>query len=558
MAFDRTIRLYEPDGLTLDSSYYPGGLINWSATRPGACTDARCILGAYGGCLDSSIVIAGDARDARRIPAGSVVKFYYASGDGTPVYAGVVQARTRLVEGFRHEYQLRGLWRELEKTDISARDTSHTSTDVETIVQALYDDHISGLDLITGSSISTASVAVAEFIIEKNASIYRLLEQLAMMQSSDGDYWVAGVDQAGVFYFSPVSTAAGNIQATFEIGSDVIRGREEDATYKGSNRITVVGAITSDGYVTKKGFEDAVAIAANGETPRRKLPTPALRKNADLANYAAGYFDLFANPQQYFDGVERVHTDGDTVPVPSSGRGLVTDTQRGDLHTDYIKTLYIDFNKAFRVRADVGRVSLTPATQIEPSPVKDFYEAMSADGDVIDMLPEATEDDAPYTDAPGFVPGGAGHSELPGGGAGLNPGAIQEVHASPVLQKNTNMTFQVKINLAGQAAGTGTVTIHYTVYANNEIAVSKSGTASGVSIWNDGNYEVYEATITGMPNDVGWVHARVESAKIGGSGSYWFPNNTGLYRFTKVIDTAAGSGDEHNYYVAATSLYEGS
>ena len=555
MPYTRTIKVYQPDGVTLDTDWYDAGVVEWRATKGGACADARFFLGAYGGCLDGAMIIAGDARDGRRIKSDSVIKMFYDSADGTPVYTGVAEPFVKWIEKQGHEYQLRGLWRELEKVDINAR-LVKSATTIGQIVQELYDDHISGLSLITASSITANTTAVSEFILEEDANIYRLLEQLAMMASADGDYWVAGVDQAGVFYFQPISTTVGNVQATFEIGTDATKGEEQDARFNGSNRIKVRGNWTAAKFETMQNFTDSTSITANGRTRWRDVYARALRDNADLVLFKNGYFNLYADPQQFFDRVARVHTDGDTVPVPWSGRGIVADTQRGVLQTDFIKTLEVEFNERLNVSADIGRVSRTSASKIEPNAFTDYFQDIVNDS-ISEILPVTDNDNAPYSGAPGHVADGANNPGFTGGG-GLDPGAIQVVHSPPMILKNTDMTFQVMINLAGQATGTGAVTIHYDVLDDDRVASTKSGTQAGVKIYNDGNYDVYEATITGMPNQAGWVQFRVESAKIGASGSYFFPKDGSLYDTARVVDEDAEGGTvTTQFLIPAGWLYNG-
>ena len=556
MAYDRTIKVYQADGTTLETTYYSGGVIDWSAIRAGACVDARFYLAAYGGTLDGQILISGNARDGLRIPGGSVIKMFYATGDGTPVYTGVVQPRVRWIERQGHEYQLRGLWRELEKVDINAR-LIKTSTTIAQIVTDLYTDHISGLSLITGSSITANAVSVTEFILEENADIYRLLEQLAMMASADGQYWVAGVDQAGDFYFQPISTTAGNVQSTFTIGTDATKGEEQDAKFSGSNRIKVRGNHTSLKFKTNQSFTDAASIAANGRTPWRKIPAAALRYNADLVLFKNGYFNLFADPQSFYDRVARVHTDGDTVPTPWSGRGIVDDTQRGVQQTDYIKTLEVVFNERLDINADVGRVSRTKATSLEPNAISDFHQDITNNDADDEILPETDEDNPPYSGAPGGVADGGGNPGFTAGG-GLDAGAIQEVNARPRLRQGENMTWEIMINLAGNASGTGTVLVDYIMYNDDEVGVAAiaASTIKGTVMLTDGDYDTVQCTWSSVPVQSGWIHARVKSAKIGSSGDYYFPDNLTYELVTRVADVGA-AGSTLNFNIATGWLYNG-
>lgn len=388
MAYERLIKLFTSAD-ALATSIYPDGVIS------DAIQGARFELAVRGGCMGGQLVLPGTVRNALKIPRDYIVRFYY-DDDSTPAYSGapswataslaytghVAGGTAKKLADNQHVYELTGYWDRLSRVKITAAasfGTTHGEGETPSeIISALLSTYITPATGITAGTITTSTATVEDLAIDETTDVLRLIEELELMASSDGQWWTAYVDQFGRFHFEPVSDATADLQAIYTVGVDAISSSEEQQTRNAANHALVVGGGVSAVH------EDVTSVTAYGRARRQTLQVPELQSETDLETFATGYFAKYGAPPLAVHDLRRVHPDGDRPPLPWAGYAQYTDPSRGDILTEKLFRVSVSFDEVFDYTVDLGEPSDVPASRYSPSPLRDYLDNAFPPGGGID------------------------------------------------------------------------------------------------------------------------------------------------------------------------------
>jgi hypothetical protein len=397
VGFARIIKIKDADG-SLDETHYAGGLVNDCPDDGGTYFS----LGMRRGCLGGVIRTLGTVRDAYTIAVGQTVEFWFDAD--TLVYAGKVVSRRKLVHDNVHEYELAGWWAVMLQTVQLARafgvaedGTLTAPTGVtrvvmgstvtvdddgattgerrvagkdspEAIVTWLLDNVLEAAGVVHDAlEIGTSGVTVEEFTIAEDMSIYQIMEDLENLAGATANTekrWVCGIGADKKLYFKAISEAAENLQGTWTIGDNVTEGEEEDRGAAVTNRITLVGGMIEErGLSFRVGFEYTPSVALVGRTAAVRLGVPSLKRVGDATKWALGYFRKAAPVAEetqenlQFQGVRKVHAADTAPPVPWKGMGKFDDAVSGQIKTDYVTQINVNWGASFDYAVTLGTES---------------------------------------------------------------------------------------------------------------------------------------------------------------------------------------------------------
>jgi hypothetical protein len=293
----------------------------------------------------------------------------------------------------------------------------------------------------TANMAGAQGIEVTEFVYEASADIGQVLEELELLASAGAvpatattpehkSNFCAGIDEEGHFYFKAVSAAAGDVQATFTIGSDALAGEEEHLWQDPTNQITVVGGMSkATGLITKQIYRYGHGIQINGLNAASSAKhMPALRFDADMQSAASGFFGKYGNPQLTVSNLSRVHADTDTPPRPWLGQVVFEDTARGVIVQDFSSQVDVTFDEIFDYSTSIGAASSTAdgassssyATNVYGDELTDSIPGVDA---WVDSLPINTD----LVDAPTDYPTSMGPDiPLEGLADSLDPGVLAD------------------------------------------------------------------------------------------------------------------------------------
>ena len=498
----------------LDLTWYSSGIVDDSPR-------VRWSHAARQGLLGGELETVGTVRDAYKIPIGSIIEIYY--NETLLVYRGTVESRRKSVDGTSHFYTMESYWAQLKNVAVNERVALGSLVTVDNDGSATGERRVSGKDtpeaivkwlldywIVAATSITyiagdlaASGITVSEFVIDKNADLYQVIEQLEKLAGGTTRFW-AGVGANGKFYFRTVPVAVGNLQATYSIGLDCTAGEQETVGSNVSNSIVLIGGPMTNGanagHIAKKSFVNAASVAAWGRSAQRRLRIPTLRKEADMLKFANGYFKAYADPTLTVQGMARVHVSAETPPDPSAGQALITDTQMGDIYQDFIQQIDVEFAEEFSYSTVIGAIEETADGNAAGS---DYAPALNEDqvADAwIDSLPEVTDSTNPYDDAlhesGGAVPYEGQPGTEPGGATGIAAGQVLEFHyPGGALYTTTvadTLRFAVRVANGGTALPASAVLVYYQFRDNAGIQgatgsfiLERTGTANNIETWRN-------------------------------------------------------------------------
>lgn len=527
------VTLYESDGTTLDTSNYTLGVVT-------PVLGLDCVLARFGGCLGGRLRTSGDVRDSFAISQGQVVKVTL---DGTLVYTGDVLAGSRKrIEGPGHQYELRGWWDRLARVSVAsevvfgADSSEHSDEDtIGEIVTWLLDNWIvpAGVGITYSAGDISSSVTVDWFRVRANEDLFGALRRLMILAESAGADMACGVAADGSFFFKPVSTGAGDLQATLTVGSDAaLTGEETPAPIEPVNHVAVIGdVVPTKGLVSKKTFEDATSVSSYGRRRLRFARAEGIYQEADLTKFWQGIAHAYAQPATELVGATRLVGSGEAAPLPWAGQVKYTDLSRGDIGQVSAWALDLDLTRpAVRYRIDLGAQSDDAVDPFVSS--RDLEEGLAGLPDVTDVTsgpsgePHLSGPQIPYegTNPPGGAGGGAFEAadciNL------MYPGGAQ-VDSANATGDTVRVTAIVYNGGDTDALEAGDVRASYRFF-------QEDGTPNGSADQNltrlsqDGDWEVwYDPTGYALPQEEGTckVAVRVEIPDSDPATYQWYPSD---------------------------------
>ncbi len=217
--------------------------------------------------------------------------------------------------------------------------------------------------------IEASGVTVSEYIVDANADIYQVIEDLELLARSGGEYYVAGIDADKHFYFHSVSTAAADLQSAFAVGAASAAapdsGDEETRGADVANSLVIVGGMMpARGLMAKKSFSDSASVAAYGASKTYRRIVPGLRNEADMEKWAAGFFQAYANPVTTIGGLSRALGDDEAFPLPWLGEIKLSDSATGLVAQGPAPQIDIEFGPVVDIRASIGRDEIAAAGSV--------------------------------------------------------------------------------------------------------------------------------------------------------------------------------------------------
>jgi hypothetical protein len=513
--------------------------------------------------MGGELELVGTERQPFALFQGEVVKVYYETGD--LYWTGTVQQGTRELGGYTHRYALEGPIRELQGVTLGAvLGWGTEGTDGDGVREALEDlvaiVHAAAPligDSLAGIEIAAGERDLTELAAEADTPIDQLLDQLAVLASSDGQYWVWGIDENWELYFRPISTAEADVQARVAVGLDALTAREQGRGRQ-RDKVQVVGGLMRGaagggqaGHIAKWTFTRAGAPAA---ARRTRVMVPTLRRKADMETFAAGWLARYALPELTIEGARRVEGVGgvDSPPRPWLGQASYEDTQRGVVAQTWMSSVTATLGTVFEAEATLGKEDALGNG--------DSYAPAAEGGDegggdpIIDALPEVTDEDPPdgedWEGSPPF------NDPEGNGGDGLSAAQIIQVYVDPVVRPSATISWLVQIDTGGTPAAEIEVRAVWEVRDDTDGTIESTGSAVASVLHEDGNVATYQATLT-APAAVAWLRSRVKVQKPGTADPvvyWWWPDDeTNLLR-TRVDDGSGGTGGGENYYVGIAHL----
>lgn len=543
MAISRIIYAYKTNGTTLIDPVGDGA----TGRIDHICSDARFHLGARQGCLGGEITLAGNVRTQQILQPGYYVEMW----NGTQIcYRGRVFGVGKRVEGGGHRYELRGAYSILGTPIIEAINENDIAP--EAIVQDLYDTYFDGLTGIASLSKSTSSVTISRAYYNKTEGALRILEELELLAgATDLGWWVSGVTPAGVLYFKPISTSAGNLQATITVGSNAVSGNEMESNEIVANRVAILGGKIIDendnlnaGYYINWYFDDDTSKDQYGASRRFAINLKVLHEKADLQLAANAYFARYSTREVELDGHVFHITDADTMIFPWDGQIKYVDSARGISQQVYCSQVDVEFNHSLKIAVHVGMTDSASSDHFAPSEERALDGGdTGAGGDGVggsgfdpygdfrtDNYPYVTEQDSPWFETPAESIDGNGDSTgLPGGGL-TSRGQVLSLSMSALATDSLGAITEYAIPVAtifngGASFGPdgSPVRFYFRQYDETDANPTASTFKAATLAYTDGNVLTYIAPSGASAQAVtpGWIRIGVRVNTAASEYKYW-------------------------------------
>lgn len=413
---DFTLKSYMPDGSTLKTAYYPGGVVDDFG-------GFKFTLNRFGGFAAGAFSVAEHKDTPYKFDKGDVVKAFWT--DGSLFYTATVEQCSKNLANKSQNYILSTKWDLLDQIDLasdsfgSAGNQSSITT-VYGILSYLHTTYVAPLNagINWNSSKVSCAVSVEDIKLKSTGNLKDFLNTLLILAGSDGNVYSTGIDEAGDFYFLPTpSSTICNVDVADNCDSAI---EQLAYTTQIANAVVIQGSVMPEnGYVYTKKY-----IAANAGTYKKTALWPvkvsAISKSSDAAKFAAGLFTKYSVPTVTIQDLEFRPRTGENpyLPKPWLGKISYVDSARSISITECINSIDITFGTAVSYKAQVGLGTISQfdsvfgagsdylAAQVGDKYHPAVLDQAYSEGDKQDIFsqPEATEDGLVNPTADGGAP----------------------------------------------------------------------------------------------------------------------------------------------------------